>query len=76
MYPGPDLKGFVWDRAGRALMQFMDFLANFAMSAVSMTLVTLCYPLCEMRVGMLLQYMPTRIRYNVFLLSLASPTAG
>ena len=31
MFPGPDSMGFVWGGVGRALMQFMHFLAIFAM---------------------------------------------
>ena len=45
VFPGPDSTGFVWDRVGRALMQFMLFSAIFAMLAVLATLATLCYPL-------------------------------
>ena len=29
MFPGPDSMGFVWGGVGRALMQFMHFLAIF-----------------------------------------------
>ena len=29
MFPGPDSMGFVWGGVGRALMQFMHFLAFF-----------------------------------------------
>ena len=35
--------GFVWDRVGR--LQFMHFLAIFAMLVVLATSVTPCYPL-------------------------------
>ena len=42
--------GFVWGRAGRALMQFMHFPAIFAMLAVLATSVTPCYP-CLCRSG-------------------------
>ena len=45
MFPGPDSMRFVWGGVGRALMQFMQFLAIFAMLAVLSTSVTLCYPL-------------------------------
>ena len=45
MSPGPDSMGFVWRGVGRALMQFMHFLAIFAMSTVLATLVTPWYPL-------------------------------
>ena len=33
MFPGPDSTGFVWGGVGRALVQFMHFSANFAMTA-------------------------------------------
>ena len=44
MFPGPDSMGFVWGRVGRALLQFMLFLAIFGMLAVLATLVTLVVP--------------------------------
>ena len=40
MSPGPDSIGFVWGGVGRALMQFMHFLAIFGMLAVLATSVT------------------------------------
>ena len=45
MFPGPDSMGFVWGGVGRALMQFMHFLAFFGMLGVFATSVTPCYPL-------------------------------
>ena len=45
MFPGPDSIGFVWGGVGRALMQFMHFLAIFAMLAILEISVTPCYPL-------------------------------
>ena len=41
MFPGPDSMGFVWGGVGRALMQFMYFLAIFALLAVLATSGTL-----------------------------------
>ena len=45
MFPGPNSMGFVWGGVGRALMQFMQLSAIFAMLAVLATSVTLWYPL-------------------------------
>ena len=45
MFLGPDSIGFVRGGVGRALMQFMHFLAFFVMLAVLATSVTLWYPL-------------------------------
>ena len=45
--------GFVWGGVGRAVMQFMHFLAIFAMLAILATSVTPWYPLQGVRVGML-----------------------
>ena len=42
---GSDSMGFVWGGVGRALPQFMHFLAIFAMLAVLVTSVTPWYPL-------------------------------
>ena len=44
MFPGPGSMGFVWGGVGRALAQFMHFLAIFAVLAVFATLVTPWYP--------------------------------
>ena len=45
MFPGPDSMGFIWGGVGGALLQFMHFLAIFAMLAVLVTSMTLWYPL-------------------------------
>ena len=45
MFPGLDSMGFVWGGVGRKMMQFMHFLAIFAMLAVLATSVTPWYPL-------------------------------
>ena len=45
VFPGPASMGFVCGGLGRALMQFMHFLAIFAMLAVLATSVTPWYPL-------------------------------
>ena len=57
---------YAWGRVGRALVQFMHFAAFFAMAAVLVTLVTPCYPLQGVQVGMVCQCMPTRIRKDFF----------
>ena len=45
MFPGPDSIGFVWGEVGRALTQFMHFLAIFAMLGVLANPMTPWYPL-------------------------------
>ena len=46
MFPGPNSMGFVWGGVGRALfMQFLRYLAIFAMLGVLATSVTPWYPL-------------------------------
>ena len=42
---GSRLHGVVWGGVGRALMQFMDFSAIFALLAILVTSVTPWYPL-------------------------------
>ena len=50
---GPKSVGFVLGGVGRALLQLMHFSAIFAMLVVLATLVTPCYPLLGVSVGML-----------------------
>ena len=53
MFLGLNSIDFVWSGVGQALMQFMQFLVVFALSAFLATLVTPWYSLQGVQVGML-----------------------